>query len=484
MNHLVASLWQGALIAAITTVAVRFVPPGAASKRHLIWWVALVVTLILPVVDGFGSSAVSRLEMASVGPVETGGLTFPMPPAWFIVGAIVLWAGIAVVHFCRIALGVRTLRQLVASSSPLDADRVARLTRYRAARRSGRPAELRVSNDIAGACAVGFGRPTIVVSAQLAAAMNDEALESIVLHEHAHLQRYDEWARLAQCVVLALARWHPAVLWISRQIDIEREIACDQRVVAAARAPLAYARNLAEAAEFIGARGAAPMLAPGSSTTTPMLKLRVERLLGLAPVRNRSFAACASASVIAVVVVATICLSQVPLLVTFTARVAQAATPATLASVSLLTNLLPHELPSVFANRPAEIADLSETSSLPVPEALVAVPEPVQVSTEATAPGDSVTIHDAVTPEVPAPVVASAHLGSTSIPFLARVPKIESRPTAEADGVAWAALGRPSVVAGVAVARAGTATGLAASKAGTSVSRFFKNGGLAIARSF
>jgi hypothetical protein len=75
-------------------------------------------------------------------------------------------------------------------------------------------------------------------------------------------------------------------------------------------------------------------------------------------------------------------------------------------------------------------------------------------------------------------------LGSTSIPFLARVPTVESTPTAEAGGVDWAALGRPPTVAGVAVARAGTATGLAASKAGTSVSRFFKNGGLAIARSF
>jgi beta-lactamase regulating signal transducer with metallopeptidase domain len=482
MNHLVTSLWQGVLIAAITTLAVRVVPPGAAGKRHLIWWFALVVTLLIPFVDVFGSSAAGHLEAA---PVETGGLMFPMPPAWFIVGAVALWAGIAVANFCRLALGLRTLRQLVASSSPLDADRALRLTRWQAARRSGRSVELRVSNDIAGACAVGFGRPTIVVSARLAAALNDEALESIVLHEHAHLQRCDDWTRLAQCVVLALARWHPAVLWISRQIDVEREIACDQRVVAGARAPLAYARNLAEAAEFIaGRRGAAPMLAPGSSTTAPMLRLRVERLLRLAPIRNRWLAACSSASVIAVVVVATVGLSQVPLLVTFTARVAQAATPATLASVSLLTDLLPHELPSVFANRGADIAVSSETSVLPVQQAPVALPEPVPVSIQASVPNDSVAVHDVVTPEVTAPVVASAHLGSTSIPFLARVPQVESTPTAEVGGVDWAALGRPPTVAGVAVARAGTATGLAASKASMSVSRFFKNGGLAIARSF
>src|SRR5262245_5720061 len=485
MNHLVASLWQGILIAVITTLAVRAVPPGAAGKRHLIWWIALVVTLLLPLTAGFGSSAVSHHEAAAIPPLETGGLTFPMPPAWFIFGAIALWAGVAMVHVCRLLLGVRTLRRLVAASSPLDAERIAKLTRYQAAQRSGRSAELRVSHDIAGACAVGFGRPTIVVSARLAAAMDDEALESIVLHEYAHLQRYDEWGRLAQCVVVAFAGWHPAVLWISRRIDIEREIACDQRVVAEACAPLAYARNLAAAAQFIaGARGAAPTLAPGSSTTTPMLRLRVERLLGLAPVRNRWFAACASASVIAVVVVATIGLSQVPQLVTFTTRVAQATTPVTLASVSLLTDFLPHELPSVFANRRADIAASAETGVMPVQPVRAASSELVQDNTEAIATSDSIAVHDTVTPDVPAPVVAAARLGSTSIPFVARVPKLESTSTPEQDGVDWAAMGRPPAAAGVAVARAGTATGIAASRAGTSMSRFFKNGGLAIARSF
>jgi BlaR1 peptidase M56 len=331
---------------------------------------------------------------------------------------------------------------------------------------------------------VGFGRPTIVVSAQLAAAMNDEALESIVLHEHAHLQRYDEWARVAQCAVLAVARWHPAVLWISRHIDVEREIACDQRVVARACAPLAYARNLAEAAEFIAhARGAAPLLAPGSSTTTPLLRLRVERLLGFAPVANRALAVYAAASVVAVVVAAAIGLSQVPSLVTFTARVAQVATPATLASVSFFTDLT-HQLPSAFGNRRDEIAASSETSVSPVQEAPVASPEPPQAGTETSTVSDSLTIQEGVAPEVVTPVVATAHLGSTAIPFIARIPKIEATAATEADGVDWAALGRPPAAIGTAVARAGTATGLAASRAGTSVSRFFKNGGLAFARSF
>jgi hypothetical protein len=178
------------------------------------------------------------------------------------------------------------------------------------------------------------------------------------------------------------------------------------------------------------------------------------------------------------------CLSQIPWLVTFTARVAQASTPAALASVSLLTDLFPNQLPSVAANRGADIAVSSETSVLPVQQAPVALPEPAPVSIQPSVTNDGVAVRDAITPEVTAPVVASAHLSSTTIPFLARVPQVEFTPTTETGGVDWAALGRPPTVAGLAIARAGTATGVAASKAGTAVSRFFKNGGLAFARSF
>src|SRR5262245_14320545 len=186
MNHLVASLWQGAVIAILTTLAIRVVPPGAASKRHLIWWVALVLTLLLPFVDAFEGSVRRPVLLAPAKAVERGGFTLPMLPPWVIVVAIVLWTAVALAHFSRVARGPWSLRLLVASSPPRDVDRVARLTRWQAVRRSGRPAQLRVSNDIAGACAVGFGRPTIVVSVQLAAALSDDALESIVLHEYAH----------------------------------------------------------------------------------------------------------------------------------------------------------------------------------------------------------------------------------------------------------------------------------------------------------
>lgn len=488
MNVLAAWLWQGVAIAMVTTLAIRAVPAAAASKRHLVWCIAFVLTFLLPFLVVFDTSATRRLETALVTR-ESGGLTLPLPPVWAILGAFALWGAAATFYICRLAFSVRKLRQLVSWSLPLDAERVERLPRWCERRASGRCAEVRVSSDIGGACAIGFGRPTILVSASLVAALNDEALESIILHEHAHLQRYDDWARAVQCVLLGLARWHPAVHWISRQIDVEREIASDQYVVARDRPALAYARNLAEAAELIaGAPGAAPRLAPGHSITAPMLRLRVERLLEPVSARSRALAGWKSAGVATAVIATAVWLANVPQLITFTASVARVAT---LASRSFWSGV-PVVFPSVLAGR-AEIAAPSHGAVAPAIGTAVARSEPAQIPVEETMPPSAV--HAAVLsvsgPSVP-PVtrpVASVHadrLSSTPIPLVVRIPDVESIGAggAEADGVDWVALGRTSAAAGMAVARAGTATGLSASRAGTSVSRFFKNGGLAIARSF
>jgi hypothetical protein len=319
------------------------------------------------------------------------------------------------------------------------------------------------------------------------AALNDEALESIILHEHAHLQRYDDWARAVQCVLLGLARWHPAVQWISRRIDLEREVACDQYVVARDRTALAYACHLAQAAELIAAApGAAPMLAPGHSVTAPMLRLRVERLLERPSIRSRSFAGWTSAAVAAVVIAIAVWLSSVPRLITFTARVARVATLAS----SSFRSRVPQVLPSVLASH-AEADAPSQEAVAPAMSTAVATSEPAPVGDTMPSSAVQEAVSHVSRPGVPSvtrpsPAILSDHLSSRSIALLVRIPDVESigGSAAEAEGIDWAALGRTSAAAGIAIAKAGTASGLAASRASTSVSRFFKNGGIAIARSF
>ncbi len=74
-------------------------------------------------------------------------------------------------------------------------------------------------------------------------------LNTILLHELAHLRRWDDWTNLIQKVLGALLFFHPAVWWIEKKLELEREMACDDLVLAKAASPQVYAECLVSLAE-------------------------------------------------------------------------------------------------------------------------------------------------------------------------------------------------------------------------------------------
>jgi beta-lactamase regulating signal transducer with metallopeptidase domain len=62
-----------------------------------------------------------------------------------------------------------------------------------------------------------------------------------LLHELAHLAHRDDWAKLAQEIVLIPFFFHPLVQWLTTRLDRERELLCDETVVARGADPVAYA---------------------------------------------------------------------------------------------------------------------------------------------------------------------------------------------------------------------------------------------------
>jgi hypothetical protein len=87
----------------------------------------------------------------------------------------------------RAVHGWVAVQRLVAGARPLG-PRENRLTTWNRLRTIGRRPVLRVSRDVRGACAVGLRRPSVLVSESLAASLDDERLEHVVLHELAHLE--------------------------------------------------------------------------------------------------------------------------------------------------------------------------------------------------------------------------------------------------------------------------------------------------------
>ena len=119
-----------------------------------------------------------------------------------------------------------------------------------------------ICDELPGATVLGLQRPVHRSAARALEALTIGELDQVILHEHAHVQRRDDWLRLVQTLLLSALWVHPAALFVSRALNREREMACDEWVVARTGSPKAYARCLARAAEVRGRMKAQSALVP------------------------------------------------------------------------------------------------------------------------------------------------------------------------------------------------------------------------------
>ncbi len=133
------------------------------------------------------------------------------------------------------------------------------------------------SADVAVPCLVGFFAPTVVIPQPLAAELNAEDLRRVVLHEAAHAQRFDHWTNLFVQCVRALLFFNPVVYYVAGRIALEREIACDDRVIEITGDRVVYAAFLSEIARNVSLAGAHAV--PGFFGGRAQIVVRIEELL-------------------------------------------------------------------------------------------------------------------------------------------------------------------------------------------------------------
>lgn len=287
MTALVAWLWQGMALACLLALSLRVLPLQAAATRCAVCCLALAGVTILPVMPwlmGFISGMASAgAGAAAVVPADvlSGAssvvLRLPEPAPWVLPGVLCLWAVVVLVGVVRLWRGWRLMRAVAGRARALEA--VHRHQFERVTTSMGRrPPVVRVSDEITGACALGWPTPTVLLSTRLVETLDEGRLTHVVLHEMAHLDRRDEWTRLAQRVVAVVAGAHPAVRWISRRLDLEMEAACDQWVVSRTGDAVAYGHCLLDVAALSASSHDDLQLAPGASARMPMLRARIERL--------------------------------------------------------------------------------------------------------------------------------------------------------------------------------------------------------------
>ncbi|HTU82106.1 MAG TPA: M56 family metallopeptidase [Candidatus Acidoferrales bacterium] len=300
-------LWQAGLLAVAAWAALRAFPNASATTRHAILSAAFYAGLALPVVTtcivlapagGRPAASVRTATVPNAMPAPvvrsraaaerlgTNASTFEVPayrrpsltvPRILAAAVVAAWLlGVAFV-LVRLAASLIYLERLKRDALPVPIEYRARLERWAAAGKGRRDVRLCRSSEIVIPIAVGLFDAMILVPDRLLEDLDPQDVDRIVLHELAHLQRNDDWINAVERVAQALLFFNPGIIWLVGQLDLEREVACDDWVLQQNDA-LPYAHCLARVVET-AAWPYRAMSAPGAFVTRRAMSVRIERLL-------------------------------------------------------------------------------------------------------------------------------------------------------------------------------------------------------------
>lgn len=230
---------EGLLIALCGWLLLRTMRERNSNTRFAVLLATLAAVASMPIIQALYSSGNSA---------GASNFAFHLPASW-ATDIFLVWAVIAIAGLAKVALGFWQLHKLRQSCNALSLADLPDLNAAASPDRQSRRVQICVCNRVRVPAAIGFIRPAIVIPAWALTELTPAELNSVILHELAHLRRWDDWTNLAQKIVSALLFFHPAVWWIDRGLTREREMACDDFVLAATADHRGYAKCLVSVAE-------------------------------------------------------------------------------------------------------------------------------------------------------------------------------------------------------------------------------------------
>ena len=277
MDAVLNWIWQGSVIAVVTTVVLALIERSRSRDRYVMVWAAVLSVLALPIVPLVWEAA--QGDAPSGDAATADGPLVAMPVAWWTSATtlVVLWALWSAAGAVRLLRSWVWLRQVRAAATPLPVIRQQRLSHWTALTTGGRATSLVVSSHVRSAAVLGWGSPKIAVAPSLLDELDDDELDRIVVHEWAHVRRRDDLTHALQTCIRVIVGWHPAVWWLDRHLRIEREIACDELAVAVLGSAKGYASSLLKLAALPPSRRA---MEPALTAIAPTgLRRRIARIL-------------------------------------------------------------------------------------------------------------------------------------------------------------------------------------------------------------
>ncbi|MGH7588398.1 MAG: M56 family metallopeptidase [Gemmatimonadota bacterium] len=261
---------KGAVVLALTGAVAALARSASAAARHLVWSIGLAASAALPllqwllpdwdlaVLPGPASATVSGSvpAAAAAAPVASG----------LADGLVWLWlAGTAATLGVFLA-GRARVRWIARHATPLDHGPWAALL-IRLSGEIGLSRRVRLLQARGSTMPMMWGilRPTILLPRE-ADRWSPALQRDVMLHELAHVQRHDYLTQMVARVACAL-HWFDPLAWLAAgRMRLERERACDDRVIDGGSSPCDYAEHLLAVARWrsTGVRAGALGMAGGS----------------------------------------------------------------------------------------------------------------------------------------------------------------------------------------------------------------------------
>jgi len=226
---------------------------------------------------------VSTSQEVATTPTASGPLPeWPERPAQVVPGVgqriapwlTCIWAVGVLLLGLRDMAGVVVVRRLRRTAGPVEAEIMGMVESLREKIGVTRRVVVRWSDEIDSAVAIGWFSPAILLPMSLATGVPPAALQAILAHELAHIERHDVWVNLFQRFAETLLFFHPVVWWLSAEMRKERELCCDDIAVAHCGDRVQYVHGLLAMAEAGHPAAALAVSARGGDLTE-----RVARIL-------------------------------------------------------------------------------------------------------------------------------------------------------------------------------------------------------------
>ena len=266
---LIHSLWQGLAIFLALAVALKAIPASNSRIRHNMSFAAFSTLFIwfastwINQYDRLKNVTAFATPTIAVNPDATSQNNYSIAAsgnsgmAHWLTGAVphlenyipfIIAAYIAglILMLLRFAANIIQVRNLKSNGLTVPDEQWMALLRHWQHRLGiSRPVQLFLSARVAVPTMIGSLKPVILLPVAVINNLTTDQVETIILHELAHIKRNDYILNIIQAVGETLLFFNPFVWLLSRTIRTEREHCCDDIVVDCASSPLPYAHALA-----------------------------------------------------------------------------------------------------------------------------------------------------------------------------------------------------------------------------------------------